>query len=54
MKAMGVGVEGLGFTIPSAVLKSFLRNRDAYAFDPRNPNAGYRYLEPPRVPHPKN
>jgi serine protease Do len=54
MKAMGVGVEGLGFTIPSAVLKSFLRNRDAYAFDPRNPNAGYRYLEPPRVPHLKN
>jgi serine protease Do len=54
MKAMGVGVEGLGFTIPSAVLKSFLRNRDAYAFDPRNPNAGYRYIEPPRVPHPKN
>jgi serine protease Do len=54
MKAMGVGVEGLGFTIPSATLKSFLRNRDAYAFDPRNPNAGYRYLEPPGVPHPKN
>jgi serine protease Do len=54
MKAMAVGVEGLGFTIPSAALKSFLRNRDAYAFDPRNPNAGYRYLEPPRVPKPKN
>ncbi len=48
MKAMAVGVEGLGFTIPSAVLKNFLRNRDAFAFDPRNPNAGYRYLEPPR------
>ena len=54
MKAMAVGVEGLGFTIPSAALKSFLRNRDAYAFDPRNPNAGYRYLEPPRVPKPRN
>ena len=54
MKAMAVGVEGLGFTIPSAALKSFLRNRDAYAFDPRYPNAGYRYLEPPRVPKPKN
>jgi serine protease Do len=54
MKAMGVGVEGLGFTIPSSVLKTFLRNRDAYAFDPRNPNAGYRYLEPPHLPHPKH
>ena len=55
MKAMAIGVEGLGFTIPSAVLKNFLRNRDAFAFDPRNPNAGYRYLEPPRItqsPHP--
>jgi serine protease Do len=48
MKAMEVGIEGLNFAIPTAVLKSFLRNRDAFAFDPRNPNAGYRYLEPPQ------
>lgn len=48
MKAMMVGVEGLNFAIPATVLKNFLRNRDAFAFDPRNPNAGYRYLEPPR------
>lgn len=48
MKAMQVGVEGLNFAIPTGVLKSFLRNRDAFAFDPRNPNAGFRYLEPPR------
>lgn len=48
MKAMMAGVEGLNFAIPSVVLKNFLRNRDAFAFDPRNPNAGYRYLEPPR------
>lgn len=47
MKAMQVGVEGLNFAIPAAVLKEFLRNRDAFAFDPRNPNAGYRYLSPP-------
>lgn len=47
MKAMQVGIEGLNFAIPSTVLKNFLRNRDAFAFDPRNPNAGYRYLEPP-------
>jgi len=48
MKAMEVGIEGLNFAIPTTVLKNFLRNRDAFAFDPRNPNAGYRYLEPPQ------
>jgi serine protease Do len=48
MKAMMVGVEGVNFAIPAATLKSFLRNRDAFAFDPRNPNSGYRYLAPPR------
>ncbi len=47
MKAMAVGVEGLNFAIPAAVLKDFLRNREAFAFDPRNPNSGYRYLTPP-------
>jgi serine protease Do len=48
MKAMIAGVEGLNFAIPSVVVKNFLRNRDAFAFDPRNANAGYRYLEPPQ------
>jgi len=48
MKAMAVGVEGLNFAIPAAVLKNFLRNREAYAFDPRSPNAGFRYNSPPR------
>ena len=50
MKAMMTGIEGLSFAIPADVLKTFLRNRDAYAFDARNPNAGFRYLEPPLVP----
>jgi serine protease Do len=49
MKPMMTGVEGLSFSIPAATLKNFLRNRDAYAFDARNPNSGYRYLEPPRI-----
>ena len=49
MKAMQVGIEGLNFAIPTPVLKNFLRNRDSFAFDPRNPNAGYRYLEPPQA-----
>lgn len=47
MKMAGVGVEGLGFSIPANILKLFLKNRDAFAFDPRNPNAGFRYLTPP-------
>jgi serine protease Do len=49
MKAMMAGIEGLNFAIPAGVLKNFLRNRDAYAFDARNPNSGFRYLEPPRT-----
>lgn len=47
MKAAGVGVEGLGFSIPANVLRLFLKNREAFAFDPRNPNSGFRYLPPP-------
>ncbi len=47
MKVVGFGTEGLGFAIPSEVLKRFLRNRDAFAFDPRNPNSGFRYNTPP-------
>ena len=51
MKIAAIGAEGLGFSISSRVLKSFLDNRDAYAFDPRNPNAGFRYLQPPSAAH---
>ncbi|MEX1098606.1 MAG: trypsin-like peptidase domain-containing protein [Planctomycetales bacterium] len=40
--------EGLGFAIPVAYLRHFLKNRDAFAFDRNNPNSGYRYLDPPR------
>lgn len=50
MKPMMTGIEGLNFAIPVDVLKTFLANRDAFAFDPRNPNAGFRYLEPSRFP----
>ncbi|OUU46390.1 MAG: hypothetical protein CBC16_00460 [Verrucomicrobia bacterium TMED56] len=48
MKVVAQGAEGLGFAIPVDSLKTFLLNRDAYAFDPRNPNAGFRYTDPPR------
>ena len=47
MKVVTQGAEGLGFAIPVDSLKTFLLNRDAYAFDPRNPNAGFRYTQPP-------
>jgi serine protease Do len=52
MKMVQAGVEGLGFAIPASLLRLFLENQDAYAFDPRNPNAGFRYLDPPGA-HPK-
>ena len=34
MKVVAQGAEGLGFSIPVDSLKTFLINRDAYAFDP--------------------
>ncbi len=53
MKIVAPGAEGLGFAIPGAILKSFLKNRDAYAYDPTNPNAGFRYNKPPKPEAPK-
>jgi serine protease Do len=47
LKLVGIGLEGLNFSIPASTLKEFLRNRNAFAFDPRNPNAGFRYSRPP-------
>ena len=48
MKIVSPGAEGLGFAIPSDILKLFLHNREAFAFDPANPNSGFRYNRPPR------
>jgi serine protease Do len=47
MKVAGVGVEGVGFAIPAGLLKQFLKSREAFGFDPRNTNSGFRYLTPP-------
>jgi serine protease Do len=47
MKISGVGVEGLSFAVLSSVLVTFLRNRDAFGFDARHPNSGFRYNQPP-------
>jgi serine protease Do len=49
MKVTGFGAEGLGFAIPSETLRLFLENRDTFAFDPRNPNSGFRYNSPPSL-----
>lgn len=56
LKVSQTGIEGVGFAIPSESLKLFLAKRSAFAFDPRNPNSGYHYLNPPRKseqPHPE-
>jgi len=42
--------EGLNFAIPSERVMSFLRDREAFAYDKDHPNAGYRYLPPPPKP----
>ena len=47
LKIAAAGVEGLSFSIAVSALKDFLTNRDAFAFDPRNANAGFRYNTPP-------
>ncbi len=46
MKIQAVGIEGLSFAIPANRLRVFLDNIDAYAFDARNTNNGYRYNAP--------
>lgn len=39
--------EGLGFAIPSEMVRHFLDHRDAYAYANDNPSNPFRYLEPP-------
>jgi len=45
---MKFGGEGLGFAIPVDMVRNFLKNRDAFAYDTENPSNPFRYLEPPR------
>jgi serine protease Do len=37
---------GIGFAIPVDYVKHFIDNREAFAYDKDNPNAGYRYIQP--------
>ena len=46
-KAVSMGAEGLSFAKTSDALMHFLRNREAFAFDPSDPATGYRYLTVP-------
>jgi serine protease Do len=46
LKLAGIGLEGLAFAIPVGTVREFLDHREAFAFDPRNPNAGFRYFDP--------
>ena len=39
-------LSGLNFAVPVDVVKRFIQNRDAFAYDEDNPNSGYRYLQP--------
>ncbi len=46
---MKYGGEGLGFAIPVDMVKNFLKNRDAFAYDTDNPSNPFRYLQPPAL-----
>lgn len=45
---MGItAAESLNFAIPTRYVKDFIRNREAFAYDEKNPNAGHLYHRPP-------
>jgi len=42
-----LAADGIGFGIPARYVRDFLRNHEAFAYDPDNPNSGHNYLAPP-------
>ncbi|MGY8641350.1 MAG: S1C family serine protease [Verrucomicrobiales bacterium] len=46
----GANSDGLGFAIPSSLVKFFLNHRDGFAFDPSSQNGGFIYNRPPTAP----
>ncbi|MEE2907361.1 MAG: trypsin-like peptidase domain-containing protein [Planctomycetota bacterium] len=42
-----MGAEGLNFAIPTRYVKDFIRNREAFSYDTKNPNSGHNYHVPP-------
>ncbi len=49
-KIVGIGLEGLNFSIPSSYVIDFLENRDAFAFNASRSQYGVHYLPAPRKP----
>ncbi len=49
-----LGAEGLNFAIPVSVVRTFLENREAFAYDRDQPNSGHRYLRPPQKGEPRD
>ena len=46
---MGItAAESLNFAIPTRYVKDFIRNREAFAYDEKNPNSGHLYHKPPQ------
>ncbi|HIB01601.1 MAG TPA: trypsin-like serine protease [Phycisphaerales bacterium] len=46
---MGItAAESLNFAIPTRYVKDFIRNREAFAYDEKNPNSGHLYHVPPQ------
>lgn len=49
---MGIrAAESLNFAIPARYVKDFIRNREAFTYDAKNPNAGHLYHDPPSRSH---
>ncbi len=45
---MGImAAESLNFAIPTRYVKDFISNREAFAYDSKNPNSGHNYHKPP-------
>lgn len=49
MKSSNSMAEGIGYAIPSTLIKLFVRNHEAFAFAPSHANEGVRYLLPPKA-----
>ena len=46
---MGItAAESLNFAIPTRYVKDFINNREAFAYDSKNPNSGHIYHKPPQ------
>ncbi|OVE82371.1 hypothetical protein BVY04_01205 [bacterium M21] len=49
MKSSYYLAEGIGYAIPSAMVKLFIDNHEAFAFDQTHSNQGVRFIQPPKA-----